>query len=258
MRIRLLLALCLVLPTVALVPGAPPAHAACAAPSTKFISGTVLGSDYRALNVQISFDVVDKYNRRLAMDGCLKATGYTKYFLFNRLMSSEGEPRSSSNQWKFRLSNLPANAARVYIETYPRSPGNPDCSTCAGKEVWTRYGRGMRRAVAVNSSGVNVRLPLICGRGGTTGKIVGKITDRSKNPVSPDSLYMWSEAPDNNTANPIMGWGARAAKETGSFTSTPLASGQKYTLIATRGSKTYKLTGVPVSSCKSTPVWVWL
>ena len=101
-------------------------------------------------------------------------------------------------------------------------------------------------------------MAIICSRGGKTGSVSGRITDRAGNLVNADTLYFWSEAPDNNYSRPIMGWGARSVKKTGYSKSTPLMSGQKYVMIATRGSKVYKREHTPVSACERTSIHVWL
>lgn len=252
MRLRALLVAATVFFT-GLVVAAPTAQAACAAPSSRWVGGTVKGQDGWDVNVQVSISIETANGVQVGMDGC-RTTAYAKYVFVNRLLSAEGAPHSSKtvNTWKF--TGLPSNAAYVWIENYPRAPGNPQCSTCAGPVDMRKYAKSMRRKVPVNRGDVRLTLPLVCGRGGRTGKIWGHMTNSKNQPIQPDSIYAWSEAPDSPTF--LMGWGT-GAYANGYFSIDKLASDQTYVIwVSKRGYPTKRYYGVRVNYCKTTPLWM--
>ncbi len=238
-----LAALCVALPS------APPAGALRVLPQT--FSGTILGSDGRAVDALIGFDLHDAEGRQITRDGCVKSAlcpvnGYAMNLRMNPDLGAEGS--RDTRQWDTRWSiQVPANTASIYIEVYPQASG-------FGGTDESRYGSTMRHNVPVPFGGpVHLRLPLDrCDLGGTTGVIEGVATKGGKR-VSLTRAITWSLAPDNNSARPVLGWNVEPPGPNGTYRLPNLASGQKYQVwITTKAGQTKKVFGVPVRACATT------
>ena len=211
-----------------------PAGAACAAPSSKQIAGTVSGEDGRFVSSQVGVELFDSQGRQIGMDGCpVTAPGYAALAHTNLkssccyLLPAEGsvdptyDGRTLSHDWQ--VTGLPANAATAWIEVYPKKCCVPAGTTNTDD---SRYGRALRRPIPLPATGVDVRLPLRCGLsgGGVSGRagaISGKVYDNGKL-VSSNRVGAWSQEPD--TEAKILGWGLHG-NGTGSFHVQVLAPG---------------------------------
>jgi hypothetical protein len=224
----------------------------CAPVSSKYIGGTLVGQDGRDINAQIGLDVIDKYGKTLDMNGCRHA-GYTRSIWMNKRVSGDGAVHTSATTRTWRLSNLPANAVKVWIEVWTRTNLPKPCPTCDGPIDTHRYGFVNRRAVPVNRGALRLMAPLHCGIGrGSTGTIQGTLTDKDGHKVSFGSIHAWSQlTPDGS--KPLQGWG-QAVRKLGYYKIDALASGQDYVLWATYKGVTHKRYHVYVGSCKNVPV----
>jgi len=230
-----------------------PADAAtgCAAATGRSISGTILGQDKRYLNVQLSFDVVDRYGHHIGPNGCT-ISGYYHTGYLNQTTSSQG---GTSGKSTWSLTNLPANATGVWIETWTRgTTGAKRCPLCTGEIDTSRYGFNNRRNIPVGTTGVRLIAPLNCGvAGGTAGNIQGWIRSSSGKPVMASSIHAWSEAtPDGSVVS--QGWGQGVQIANGHYKVSNLAAGQRYALWITVNGKTYKRVHLAVANCKAVPV----
>lgn len=247
---------------------APSASAACAAHTTRSISGVVYGVDNRDVNVSIGFDVESTSGTIINVsDGCAKTGGYSAPVQEkNHFVSGDGAARASrmydvngvykgltTRTWS--LTGLPSNAKSVWIEVYARKYTGSPCTTCMGNVDTHKYGFVMRRRVLVGSTNVMLREPINCGyAGGANGAIAGTVKNRAGQAVKPDRVYAWSMAADTNYS--VMGWGT-GATATGSYRVPALASGQSYAVQLTYKGVAYKKTQVPVSKCGTTTVhWI--
>src|SRR5690606_41093279 len=94
-----------------------------------------------------------------------------------------------TKSWEVR--NIPANAATVWLEAYPMTDERANPQPISR----VRYGHAMRRAVPLPSTNINLRLPLRCSAGGSTGTISGRSVINGR-PVRPDWVWAWNEDPD--------------------------------------------------------------
>jgi hypothetical protein len=230
---------------------AAPAHradAACAATNHRSISGSVRGSDGLAVNVFIGLDVLDRDGRHIKLDGCRGGSGYTTYLHLNRTLPPSG---GSSGQVAWRVL-LPANAATAWIETYPKDTH--------GTTDTTYYGGSMRRKVAIGP-GVNLRLPVVCGRsGGLTGGVHGYVTLHGHR-IKADRAIAWSMYPDSDPRTKILGFAIGSGADNGFYSIYKLARNQRYDVRITvtnpdNGHRdTKRLVNIAVGgTCANTPL----
>jgi hypothetical protein len=242
-RIRSLLVL--VLAAGSLLAVAPTtANAACGTPNRRSLSGTVKGSDGRAVNVQIGLDLFDKADRPILANGCPKpqGSGYSpNLFLNSGLPASGGTGRVT---WR---APLPSNAAYAYIETYPKDP--------RGRTDQSHYGHSMRRKVAAGASGVWLLLPVVCGDpGGLTGGIHGYVKDGRGRPLVASRVSAFSMVADSDPRRKIMGWNV-VTPTSGFYGLYQLARNQPYRVFATYRGRTIRRDNVRVgASCHNTPL----
>ena len=235
------------LAAVAMVAGlvavASPAQAA------RTVTGTIYGSDGRAVDVFIGFDLKDSSGRTIDKNGCLATRcglhGYGITLRLNSTLSASGSTNRSAYKTSWSIT-VPSNTAHMYIETYPFSAGT------YGHTDESRYGHSYRRNLPIPYPvRINLRLPLICSQGGTTGMISGRATAGGA-ATTLKRIGAWSIAADNNTPNPILGWQIGTATS-GAYKIPNLASGQQYHIIATSASGAVKhYYKVAVSSCHTT------
>lgn len=258
------LAWCLVLATVALasVPQVRSAVSTTVAaalappppPPGITITGTLLGSDGRAVSALLGFDLKDRQGRTLAASGCVQSPscpvhGYGIARRVNFRLDADGspDPRRWATTWSVRA---PLNTARVFIEAYPSGARHSGTNE-------SRYGHSYRRSLQVPyGQRINLRLPLVCRHGGSTGQIEGRATLAGR-PIELRRVTTWSQGPDNNLPRPVLGWNVGTSRADGTFLLPNLPSGQEYQVLATapdgRVQRTY---GVAVAACRPTPLRV--
>ena len=223
------------------------ALAAPAQAATKTVTGDILGSDGRAVDVFIGIDLQDSMGRVVDKNGCLKTqcglSGYAITMRINQNLGPEGDVDRS--KWVTRWSaTVPANAAKMFIEVYPRNAGP------YGTTNDIRYGRNLRRfGVPYSLSNVHLRLPLQCAKGGGTGIVAGATTIGGvRKQVYRVSAF--SIGADNNAMNPILGFNIGTSASNGTFRIPSLAPGTKYRVFAVGNQGgPQKFTDVTVGRC---------
>jgi hypothetical protein len=237
-----------VLATLGLVSGllslsAAPAEAA------RTVTGTILGSDGRAVDAFIGFDLKNSSGQTIDKNGCLATRcglhGYGITLRVNKDVPATGAADRTGHlvQWSI---TVPSATARMFIEVYPFSSGT------YGKTDESRYGHSYRRNIPIPYPvRINLRLPLICAQGGTTGAIAGRATVGGA-AATLKRVATWSLAADNNGPTPILGWNVGTAAS-GSYKIPNLPAGQKYQVLATSPSGVLKrYYNVQVNSCRTT------
>lgn len=214
----------------------------------RVVSGTIYGSDGRAVDAFLGFDLKDASNRTIDKNGCLATScglhGYGITLRVNGTVPATGAaPAGHTVSWSI---TVPSNTAHMFIEVYPFSSGT------YGHTDESRYGHSYRRNLAIPyPARINLRLPLICSQGGTTGAISGRATVGGA-ATTLKRIATWSLGADNNGPTPILGWNIGTATN-GSFTLPNLPAGQKYQVLATAPNGTLKrYYDVQVNSCRTT------
>jgi hypothetical protein len=217
--------------------------AACTPQSAgyKVVSGTVKGADGKIVDVMMGYSVLDAYGNKINLGG---VGSYSSIARLNHCVPASGATKSqkckrtgyvTGYNWSILL---PPNAARLYIEVYPKDTsssnwystvgyngpfaGTTDTSTYG--EVWVD-----NLQVSHSISNVSIVLPKVCGKpGGTTGSIAGHISGW---PIGHTGVVnAWSMAA--NTL-PTQGFSSGAAVDgNGNYRIDKLQSGQRYGLIA--------------------------
>jgi hypothetical protein len=198
-----------------------------ASAATRTVTGDVLGSDGRAVDVFIGIDLQDASGRVLKADGTRSSGGYALTMRLNQDLGAAGSANRAG--WVTRWSaTVPSNAAKMFVEVYPRNSGQ------YGVTNDVRYGRNLRRfSVGSSLSNVHLRLPLQCAAGGGTGYVAGVTTVGGvRRQVSRVSAF--SIGADNNAMNPILGFNIGRSASNGSFRVPSLAPGTKYRVFAVR------------------------
>jgi len=246
-------ALLLTLLAPLLVP-APGAHATPCTTATRTVTGTIKGQDGRAVNAQVSFDLIRVVgDQRLHIDGrpgsdrygCAGFKGYGYFMRVNKDLPDTGSATSGTKTWK---AVIPANVNQVIIEVYPRDNATP--SNVSDR----RYSGALRWKVPIPyGKAVNIVLPVVCAAGGTTGYIAGRAT-KGGAPVKVDFVGAWSLAKDNNTAQPILGFRTGYGTDRGTWAVKNLVSGQAYTVVWIENGVRRQRYGIAVSACQGTAV----
>ena len=248
MRRRLPAALAGLALLAGLVAVATPAQAA-----TRAVTGTILGSDGRAVDAFLGFDLKDSSGRTIDKNGCLATRcglhGYGITLRLNGGLPADGSANRTgwATGWTIQV---PTNTARMFVEVYPFSAGT------YGHTDERRYGHSYRRNIAIPYPvRINLRLPLICAAGGTTGTISGRATMGGA-ATTLKRIGAWSLAADNNGPTPILGW-TIGTTGSGTFSLPNLAGGQKYQVIATASDgRVKRYYDVAVNSCRTTTLGV--
>jgi hypothetical protein len=224
------------------------ALAAPAQAAGRVVSGTLYGSDGRAVDAFLGFDLKDASNRTIDKNGCLATKcglhGYGITVRLNGDVPATGAaPAGHKVAWSI---TVPSNTAHMFIEVYPFSSGT------YGHTDESRYGHSYRRNISIPyPARINLRLPLICSAGGTTGAISGRATVGGA-ATTLKRIATWSLGADNNGPKPILGWNIGTASS-GTFTLPNLPAGQKYQVLATAPSGAVKrYYDVQVDSCRTT------
>ncbi|MCU1590976.1 MAG: hypothetical protein JWP11_2232 [Frankiales bacterium] len=230
------------------------ALAAPAQAATRVVSGTIYGSDGRAVDAFLGFDLKDSSNRTIDKNGCLATKcglhGYGITLRLNGSVPATGaSPSGHAVTWSI---TVPATTAHAFIEIYPFSPGT------YGHTDESRYGHAYRRNIPIPyPARINIRLPLICSQGGTTGAISGRATLGGA-ATTLKRVATWSLGADNNSPSPILGWNVGTAGS-GTYTLPNLPAGQKYQVLATASNGVMKrYYDVQVNSCRTTTLNVAL
>jgi hypothetical protein len=247
---------------------APAASAACAAPGTRSISGTVFGVDNRDVNVSIGFDVQSTSGTIINVsDGCPKTGGYSAPVKeYNHYVKYTGQGQNTmqydnkgvakgNTVRTWSLTNLPSNAKSVFIEVYARDYATYNNPSAMGPVNTAKYGFARRVQVAVGSTNVVIRLPMNCNyKGGNNAAIAGAVRTSAGTAVKPDFVYAFSDLPDGNYK--IMGWGI-ATTSTGNYKVNALAANEAYHLQLSYRGRTYVKRGINVTTCSTVGVnWV--
>ncbi len=208
----------------------------------KVISGTIQGADGKIVDVYIGFDVLDGAGRKLNLGG---GPGYSAVQRLNHCVATDGATSSTlcpvtgyatTRNWSL---TLPANAATVYIEVYPKAPSSSNwlynykgyTGPTPGSTNTSTYAETYRRAIPVPGNMANIRivLPIVCGLpGGSTGTLTGHISGW---PIGVTGhVNAWSMAPNNL---PTQGFSAGSLVDAyGNYSIDKLAAGQRYGLVA--------------------------
>jgi len=244
MRRRLPAALACLAVLGGLLAAAAPAQAA-----GRTVTGTILGSDGRAVDAFLGFDLKDSSGRTIDKNGCLATRcglhGYGITLRVNANLGADGA--ADRTGWATTWSTpVPANTASIYLEVYPFAAGR------YGHTDESRYGHSYRRNLRIPyGARINLRLPQVCATGGTTGSIGGPATLGGA-ATTLKRVGAWSLAADNNGPTPVLGWNIGTATN-GSYMIGSLAAGQKYQVIATASNGQVKrYYQVAVASCRTT------
>ena len=222
---------------------------AAPAEAARTVTGTILGSDGRAVDAFIGFDLKDSSGRTIDKNGCLATRcglhGYGITLRVNGDVPATGAADRTGHliQWSI---TVPSATARMFIEVYPFSSGT------YGKTDESRYGHSYRRNIPIPYPvRINLRLPVICAQGGTTGAIAGRASAGGA-ATTLKRIATWSLGADNNGPTPILGWNIGTAGN-GTFLLPNLPAGQKYQVLATSASGVVKrYYDVQVNSCRTT------
>ena len=233
-------ALAAAVPLAACTPTPP---GACA-PLTKTLAGTVTGGDGHYVNVMLGFDIQDAGHNAIGQNGCGGVHGYGAIDHLNYCLSGHGSATSagvnvpavptcartaSTKNWSIQL---PANAAYVYVEAYPKTTSS---TPRYGTTDYSHYGMSYRRAIPVSGAmtTTNLTMPTICMTGGPnmTGGITGRIF---RNGVlwqaHGGQVDAWSIEASNM---PVLGMGIGTVNPgAGTYSINFLTVMSRYTLIA--------------------------
>jgi hypothetical protein len=254
----------------------PPSAGRCAKVTSRSFRGTIQTEDGRAINATVAFDIFDASNHKIDLrTGCRIGNAYSSVVQVNHWITADGAPfgtlmlsRGKTGDPEgyvtdaFVLEHLPANAKRVYIETYTRdyagcapfvytgvsrTTGQGTFTGCTGKTDLDRYGRATRRNMLITGS-PRLVLPLTAKYGGSTGTItvIG---------AGISSIYTRSEAPDGKLR--LQGWGTGNPLGGNRWQIPALASGQTYIVqvFFTNGREKDR-THVKVNSRRNTTITV--
>ena len=217
----------------------------------KVVSGTISGADGKIVDVLIGFDVRDAAGKRLDLGG---GTGYSAMQRLNHCVAPTGATKSevcrfngaitqvTGKTWSIRV---PANAATMWIEVYPKAP-TPTAwlenyrgytGVAAGSTNTSTYSTSMRRSLTIGAGlrNISVVLPKVCHAatgGGTTGSLVGHVNGWPAGQTG--KVSAWSLA---SAALPTQGFATGSVDGNGNYRLDGLESGQRYGLIA--GSATF-------------------
>lgn len=232
---RTLLACLVLLPGLLALPSASAAG--------RTVSGDVVGTDFRAVDVLLGFEFKDSSGRALEADGSPSTGGYAVTQRINQDLGAEGDPdRASWNtSWKV---TVPSNAATMYVEAYPKAAGQ------YGATDTRRYGRSLRRfTVPVSRSNVHIRMPRQCSAGGGTGFITGATTVGGAR-TQMNYVSAFSIGRDNNEMKPILGFGIGTTASNGTYRVAGLAPGSTYRIFLKRTASSKPVSkDVVVNNC---------
>lgn len=206
----------------------------CAPLTSRSLRGVVLGSDGRAVNATIGFDVLDSARRKIDVGtGCPSGGAYGAIVQLNHWVGAQGAAVGSRMvddrgrdrgvvDGHFAVLRLPANAAHVYIEVWTRGYVGGACGlSCAGPVDTSRYGFVNRRELVPGPATTSLHLtaPLRSQTGDillTLNRPATEVLAFSQIPDGSMRLQGWG------VGVPVPGSGGRA------FRVPALAAGQPY------------------------------
>ena len=214
------------------------------APMTKTLAGSVSGATGNFVNVMLGFDIQDGAHHAIGQNGCGGQRGYGATLHLNYCLPATGARSSqgvrvanvpacartaSTKNWSLRL---PANAAYVYVEAYPKRTSS---SPRFGTTDFSHYGMSYRRAVPVGAAMTSTKLvmPTVCHTGGPnmTGGITGRIfRGNTLWRAHGGTVNAWSIEAANS---PVLGMGLGTVNPgQGTYSINFLTVMSRYTLIA--------------------------
>ena len=208
----------------------PAAATAQEAPPSPLLTGTIDGTDGRAVNALLGFDWLDALGRRLDRNGCVQSPacplrGYGSVLRVNPTLPARGtsDTATATTTWSVQP---PPGAARLFLEAYPQ---NERLRTDE-----ERYGHAMRHSVPLPHGGpLPLRLPVTrCDEGGTVGTLRGTAT-RGGAPSPLTRVVAWSLEGFDPVTRPVLGWNIGTASADGSFVVPNLVGDQRYQVWVT-------------------------
>lgn len=212
----------------------------CSPITERAITGTLLGADGRGLNATIGFDVLDAHGRKIDVaTGCPSGGAYGAIVQLNHWVSGAGARVGSrmhdsggrdhgAVDPRFQVLRLPANASRVFVETYTRAYHGNNSLGEAGSVDTSRYGFVNRHDLT--PGGATSGLRLVAPLPQQSGSILVTLTRPAR------TVYAFSQAPDGvvrsqgwAVGKPVPGSGGRQ------FLLSALAGGQPYVVDVDNG-----------------------
>lgn len=223
-------------------------------PLPPVLTGTVLGSDGRAVDALLGFDWLDAQGHRLDRNGCVQSAacpvpGYGTVLRVNPDLVATGTADTATATTTFSV-QPPPGAARLFLEAYPQD------QTHRTNEA--RYGHAMRHSVALPYDGpLPVTLPLVlCDEGGLVGTVRGTAT-KDGQPLPLKRVVAWSLESFDPLVRPVLGWNIGAASADGTFAVPNLVGDQRYQVwVTAQDDSVRKSYGVVVPACGETALSV--
>ena len=232
-------------------PSAAPAPDPAPAPAPEpLLTGTLDGTDGRAVNALLGFDWMNGEGKRLRRDGCVASpecpvVGYGSVVRVNPTLTAVGtaDTATASTTWSVQP---PPGARRLFLEVYPQNE--------RFRTDEARYGHAMRHSVVLPHAGpLPVRLPLVlCDEGGEVGVVRGTGT-RDGAPLPLARVVAWSLEAFDAERRPVLGWNIGTAAADGTFVVPNLVADQRYQVWVTAADGTVRKTfGVVPPRCGET------
>ena len=240
-------------PDPASSPAAGPTASPSATPSPApepLLTGTIDGTDGRAVNALLGFDWMNAEGKRLRRDGCVQSpecpvVGYASVVRVNPTLTAVGtaDTSTATTSWSVQP---PPGARRLFLEVYPQNE--------RFRTDEARYGHSMRHSVPLPYDGpMPLRLPLVtCDEGADVGTVRGSGL-RDGEPLPLARVVAWSLEPFDAFVRPVLGWNIGTADEFGTFVVPNLVAGQRYQVWVTAKDGTVRKTfGVVPPRCGET------
>lgn len=224
--------------------------AAQEAEPANLLTGTLEGTDGRAVNALLGFDWQNAEGRRIDRHGCVQSAacplpGYASVVRVNPTLTAEGTSDTSTATTTWEVPS-PPGAVQVFIEAYPQNE--------RFRTDEARYGHAMRHSVPLPHNGpLPLKLPVTrCDDGGTVGSIRGTGTVGLQ-PTPLRRVVAWSLEAYDPITRPVIGWNIGTASADGTFVVPNLVPDQRYQLWVTAADGTVrKQFGVVVNRCAET------
>ncbi len=230
------------------------APAPAPAPAEPALTGTIDGTDGRAVNALLGFDWLDAQGRHLDRNGCVQSEacplrGYATVLRTNPTLPATGSADTSTATTTWSV-QPPPGAVRLFLEAYPQDERL--------RTVEERYGHAMRHGVALPHDGpLPLRLPLVrCDEGGAVGTVRGTAT-RDGAPAPLTRVVAWSLEAFDPVSRPVLGWNIGTASADGTFVVPNLVADQRYQVWVTAADGAVRKSfGVAVPRCAETQLAV--
>ena len=229
--------------TLVATPAAARPHDGCAG-GTQSLHGEIRGSDGLFVDATLAFDLTDSAGHALNADGCRASSATPAFFVNpNYTIAADGETFGGTFLWQV---DLPANATKVEIETYPRNPAAAPKYQVTNTKY---YARSMRHFDLPTSASIQIVMPRADSCPSSDGIasrtvqafVVGWSTSTHRATLTHDAVTYanaFSALADANTpgfGNPVMGLGIGRSNSDGTVSLAQLASaaraGQPYTFV---------------------------